>query len=138
MAKLTKDYFTDNEVLILGFPANDDPDMKMILPAFVRNNIKVYALNAKAAGDIKVYKSFAELPKVPKCAYIFLDKNEITPWISQMASAGVKRVLFHSKNDVRQADVDGCKNAGLETAIACPMMLLGKGIHKFHKFLAGV
>lgn len=140
MAKLTKDYFADNEVLILGYPANNDQDMKMILPAFIRNNIKVYALNANATGDaeIKLYKSFAELPKVPKCAYIFLDKNEITPWIDKMASAGVKRVLFHSKNDVLQSDVDACKKAGLETAIACPMMLLGKGIHKFHKLLAGV
>lgn len=140
MAKLTKEYFADNEVLILGFPANDDLDMKMILPAFIRNNIKVYAMNANAAGDaeIKVYKSFSELPKVPKCAYIFLDKNEITPWISQMSAAGVKRVLFHSKKDVEQSDLDACKKAGLETAIACPMMLLGKGMHKFHKFLAGV
>jgi Zn-finger nucleic acid-binding protein len=140
MAKLTKDYFADSEVLILGYPSQDDPDMKMILPAFIRNNIKVYALNSKAAGDadIKIYKSFSELPKVPKCAYVWLDKSEITPWISEMAKAGVTRVLFHSKKDVEPADIEACKKAGLETAIACPMMLLGKGLHKFHKLLAGV
>lgn len=140
MAKLTKDYFTGNEVLILGYPLNDDPSMKMILPAFLRNNIKVYALNAKATGDsdIKIYKSFSELPAVPKCAYIYLEKNEITPWISKMKENGVERVLFHSKQDVEPADVEACKKAGLETAIACPMMLLGKGMHKLHKFFAGV
>lgn len=140
MAKLTKDYFSDNEVLILGYPLKDDPSMKMILPAFIRNNIKVYALNENAAGDldIKIYKSFEELPKIPKCAYIYLEKNEITPWISRMASNGVTRVLFHSKQDVEMADVEACKKADLETAVACPMMLLGKGIHKFHKLLAGV
>lgn len=140
MAKLTKDYFTGSEVLILGYPLNDDPSMKMILPAFQKNNIKVYAMNANATRDldIKIYKSFAELPKKPKCAYIYLEKNEITPWISEMVSNGVTRVLFHSKQDVDPADVEACKKAGLETAIACPMMLLGKGIHKFHKFLAGV
>lgn len=140
MAKLTKDYFTDGEVLIIGYPLNDDPSMKMILPAFIRHNIKVYALNPKASGDldIKIYKSFSELPKKPRCAYIYLEKDEITPWISDMVSNGVMRVLFHSKQDVEPADVDACKKAGLETAIACPMMLLGKGIHKLHKFLAGV
>ena len=60
--------------------------MKMILPAFLRNNIKVYAMNENATGDldIKIYKSFSELPKVPKCAYIYLEKNEITPYISKM------------------------------------------------------
>lgn len=140
MAKLTKDYFSDGEILIIGYPLNDDPSMKMILPAFIRNNIKVYAMNPKASSgqDIKVYKSFSELPKIPKCAYIYLEKDEITPWISDMVKNGVTRVLFHSKQDVEPADVEACKNAGLETAIACPMMLLGKGLHKFHKFLAGV
>lgn len=140
MAKLTKEYFSDGEVLILGYPLKDDPSMKMILPAFLRNDIKVYAMNENAEGDldIKLYKSFAELPHVPKCAYIYLETNEITPWISKMKENGVQRVLFHSKKDVETADVEACKNVGLETAIACPMMLLGKGLHKFHKLLAGV
>lgn len=140
MAKLTKEFFSDNEVIILGYPLKDDSSMKMILSAFVSNNIKVYAVNSNATGDldIKIYNSLDELPKVPKCAYIYLEKNEITPWISRMKEKGVQRVLFHSKKDVEPADVESCKKAGLETAIACPMMLLGKGIHKFHKFLAGV
>ena len=140
MAKLTKDFFSDGEVLIIGYPLNDDPSMKMILPAFLRNNIKVYALNPKAGTDldIKIYKSFSELPKIPKCAYIYLEKDEITPWIGDMAKNGVTRVLFHSRKDVEPADVEACNKAGLETAIACPMMLLGKGIHKLHKFLAGI
>jgi acyl-CoA synthetase (NDP forming) len=140
MAKLTKEYFSDNEVLILGFPLTDDPSMTMILQGFADNNIKVYAVNEAASGQyaVKVYKGLSELPKVPQCAYIWLEKNEITPWIDRLVAAGVRRVLFHSKKDVEQADVEACKNAGLETAIACPMMLLGKGIHKFHKLLAGV
>ena len=140
MGKLTKDYFSNGEVLILGYPLSDDPSMKMILPAFLNNKIKVFALNEKATRDldIKLYKSFAELPKVPKCAYIYLEKNEITPWIKKMKDNGVERVLFHSKKDVEPSDLELCKKAGLETAIACPMMLLGKGLHKFHKLLAGV
>ncbi|SHI02434.1 CoA binding domain-containing protein [Sporobacter termitidis DSM 10068] len=140
MAKLTKDFFTDGEVLILGYPLKDDPSMKMILQAFQRGSIAVYAMNPNAEGDreVKIYKSFAELPKVPRCAYIYLEKEEITPWISQMKENGVQRVLFHSKKDVEPSDVDACRKTGLETAIACPLMLLGGGIHKFHKLLAGV
>jgi len=140
MAKLTKDFFSDNEVLILGYPLSEDPSMKMIMAAFRRNNIKVYAMNEKAAGDsdVKIYKSFSELPIVPKCAYIYLEKDEITPWIAQMKQNGVQRVLYHSKKDVSPEDVEATKEAGLETAIACPLMLLGKGLHKLHKLLAGV
>lgn len=140
MDKLTKGFFSDNEVLILGYPLKSDPSMKMILRAFQQNNITVYAMNANATGDldIKIYKSFSELPKVPKCAYIYLAKDAIAPWITKMKENGVQRVLFHSKKDVEPSDVEVCRKAGLETAIACPMMLLGGGIHKLHKFLAGV
>lgn len=140
MAKLTKEYFSGNEVLIVDYPLNDDPSMKMILPAFVNNGIRVLALNEKASGDreIKLYKSISELPNVPKCAYFYSEKADIDPWIQKLAAAGVARVLFHSKKDVDPAQIEACKKSGLETAIACPMMLLGGGLHKFHKFLAGV
>lgn len=140
MAKLSKEYFSDNEVLILGYPLKEDPSMKMILQAFLNNNITVFALNGAAEGDaeIKIYKNLDELPKVPKCAYIYLEKEDITLWIEKLKSSGVTRVLFHSKKDVDPGDIELCRKAGLETAIACPMMLLGKGLHKFHKFLAGV
>ncbi|WP_019850323.1 hypothetical protein [Desulfitobacterium sp. PCE1] len=140
MAKLTKEFFSGNEVLILGYPLQKDPSMKMILSAFVKNNIRVYAMNADTTGDldIKIYKSFDELPRVPKCAYIYLAKGKIAPWITVMKDNGVQRVLFHSKKDVEPADIETCRKAGLEPAVACPMMLLGNGIHKLHKFLAGV
>lgn len=140
MPKLTKAYFTDNEVLIAGYPLSDDPSMKMILKAFLDNGIKVYALNDKADGkyDIKVFTSIAGLPKIPECCYVYFDKPDIDAWIEPLAKAGVKRVLFHSKKDVEPAQLEKCREAGLETAIACPLMLLGKGIHRLHKFLAGV
>lgn len=140
MSKLTKDFFSDNEVLILGYPLSEDPSMKMIMAAFRRNKIEVYAMNANATGDldVKLYKSFSELPKVPKCAYVYLEKDEITPWIAQMKQYGVQRVLYHSKKDVSPEDLEATKAAGFETAVACPLMLLGKGLHKLHKLLAGV
>lgn len=138
--KLTKDYFTDNEVLIIGYPLQDDPSMKMILKAFLDNGIKVYALNEKAAGDadIKLYRSIAELPRVPKCAYIWADKAEIDGWIQPLKEAGVERVLYHSKKDVDPAQVEATRTAGMAAAIACPMMLLGRGLHRLHGKLAGV
>jgi hypothetical protein len=140
LEKLTKEYFSDGEVLILGYPLMEDKSMNMIVSAFQKNNITVYAMNAKATKDldIKIYKSFEELPKIPKCTYIYLAKEDITPWIAPMKENGVERVLFHAKRYVGTEDIEACKKEGLETALACPMMLLGGGIHKFHKMVAGV
>jgi hypothetical protein len=69
---------------------------------------------------------------------IYLEKDEITPWISRMKENGVTRVLFHSKKGCGAGRHRIVQKVGLDTAVACPMMLLGKGLHKFHKFLAGV
>jgi hypothetical protein len=140
MKKLDKEFFAGGEVLIVGYPLKADPSIRIILQAFLNNGLKVFALNSQAQGNagIKVYKNLAELPVVPKCAYVYLDKNDIGPWIGQLATAGVTRVLFHSKKDVDQSQLEECRKAGLETAVACPLMILGKGIHKFHGKLAGV
>ena len=138
--KLSKDFFLNNEVLVLGYPLKDDPAMKVVLKAYLDNGIRVLAMNAQATGDadVKLYKSFGELPHIPKTAYIFLEKEEIDDWIQPMADHGVQRVLFHSKKDVDAAQLVDCQKAGLETAVACPLMLLGGGIHRLHAFLAGV
>ncbi len=87
---------------------------------------------------LKSIERYPNCPPFRNVPIYTLKRTKLTPWISRMASSGVTRVLFHSKKDVEPSDVEACRNAGLETAIACPMMLLGKGIHRFHKFLAGV
>ena len=138
--KLSKDFFLNDEVLILGYPLKEDPSMQMILKGYQDNGIKVLAMNADATADadVKLYRSFAELPRVPATAYVYLEKEDIGDWISHMAAHGVRRVLFHSKRDVDPTHLASCREAGLETAVACPMMLLGGGLHRFHAFLAGV
>ena len=143
MAKLSKDFFIGSEVLIMGYPLKADPSMPMILQAFRNNGVQVFAQNSEAKSDadiadIKVYAGLDELPHIPKTAYIYLDKNDIDPWIDPLAAAGVNRILFHSKRDVDPGQLDACRKAGLETAVACPLMIFGKGIHWFHAKLAGV
>jgi predicted CoA-binding protein len=137
---LNKEFFTNNEVLVVGYPVNADPTMSYLMQAFLKNELKVFAVNNEGKGDadIKVYKSLTELPKVPKTAYMYADKKDIDGWIGQLKEAGVETVLFHSKKDVDPSQLNECSKVGLKTTIACPMMILGKGIHKFHAMLAGV
>ena len=89
MAKLGKDFFVNNEVLIVGYPLMADPSMKMIMKAFLDNGIRVLAMNANAAGDtdVRIYKSLTELPTVPKTAYIYLDKKDIGPYVKPLAAS---------------------------------------------------
>ncbi|MDF2543815.1 MAG: hypothetical protein K0S47_3533 [Herbinix sp.] len=140
MAKLTKDFFMNNEVIFIGYSSRNASYSNLIYQTFTKNVIKVYPINNKenAQYDVKVYKSLNELKAIPKTAYILMKKENTAKAVKELASKGVKRILFHNNKTVDAATLDECKKAGIETAIACPMMILGGGFHKFHGFLAGV
>jgi acyl-CoA synthetase (NDP forming) len=140
MVKLYKDFFKDNDVLFVGYSSRNSGYSKAIYKAFTDNRIKVYPLNTKdnASYDVKVYKSVAELPVMPKSAFILLNKDNTVKAVKELIGKGVKRILFYSKNTADPAVVAECEKAGIETAYGCPMMIYGSGLHKFHALFAGV
>lgn len=140
MAKLSKDFFTDNEVLFVGYSLKNNAFSKGVYDAFAKNGIKVYPLNKNAEGshEVKVYKSLTDLPKVPRCAYILLNRDNTGNMVKLLAENGVTRILFQNKKNGDTDILTQCKDLGMDTAVACPMMVLGSGIHRLHGFFAGV
>lgn len=143
MAKLTKEFFSNGEVIFVGYSGENSRNSafsKQVYQAFVRSGIKVYPLNNKvnARYDIKVYNGLTDMPKVPKCAYVLLNRDNTRKVIKLLADNGVKRILFQNKKNVDLETLNECKKVGIETAVACPMMILGSGMHKIHGFFAGV
>jgi acyl-CoA synthetase (NDP forming) len=88
--------------------------------------------------DVKVYQDFAELPKVPDTAFVLLKSDNVRNVIKPLKENGIKRILFHNKKIVDQAILEQCKEMGIETAVGCPMMLFGSGLHRVHGFFSGV
>ncbi|MHB8127392.1 MAG: CoA-binding protein [Mobilitalea sp.] len=140
MVKVSKDFFKDGEVLFVGYSSRNNGYSKSIYQAFTNNQMKVYPYNTKenATFDIKVYKKLAELPTVPKNAFILLNKENTAKAVNEVIGKGIKRILFHSAKNVDAATLEKCEKAGIETAAGCPMMVYGTGIHKLHAFFAGV
>ena len=140
MVKLGKDFFTDGEVLFVGYSSRNKAYSNSVLQAFTNNRIKVFPYNTKegASFDIKVYKKFEELPVMPKAAYVLLNKENTTKVVKQLIDNGFKKILFYNKGTVDQVTLDACDQAGIVTAIGCPMMIFGTGLHKLHAFFAGV
>lgn len=143
MAKLNKDYFLDGEVLFVGYSGNGSKNRLFsqgVYQAFMRSGIKVYPLNNKENGsyDVKVYRNLNELPKIPRCAYILLNRENTGNAVKQLADSGIKRILFQNKKNVDPDVLAECSKRNIETAVACPMMILGSGLHKIHGFFAGV
>lgn len=141
MAVLNKEFFDGNEVLFVGYSGGKNQSFcKMIHDAFARNGIKVYPMNNKAEGnyDLKVYKNISELPKVPKTAYVLLNKENARKELKELFENGIKRILFHSKSNIDDSILAECAKMGVETSVACPMMKFGSGIHRIHGFFTGV
>ncbi len=140
MDKLEKDFFTGNEVLFVGYSSRQKGFCNMVAKAFARNGIKVYPLNTKSKGPfpIKVYASLTEIPRLPETAYVLTNKENTRQAVQELKANGVKRILFQSKKCVDPQTLEECRSAGIETAVACPLMFLGSFLHKIHGFLAGV
>jgi len=140
MAKPGRDFFKGKEVLFVGYSAKNNQFSKMVYQAFMDNGMKVYPLNNKADSsyDIKVYNKLADLPKIPENAYVLLNRENAKSIVGTLAKTGVKRVLFQNKKNVDADILQECQKQGMETAVACPMMIYGKGMHKIHAFFAGV
>ncbi len=140
MIKINKDFFTDSDILFVGYSSRNKAYSNMVFEAFTNNNIKVYPFNTKdnADFDIKVYKKFSELPMIPQTAYVLLNKTSAAKAVNHLIDNGVKKILFYNKNMVDPATLEECDKAGVVTAYGCPLMVYNGGIHKLHSFFAGV
>ena len=140
MAKLNKEFFLDNEVLFVGYSARNAAFSKEVYKTFTNKGIKVYPLNLRKDGnyDVKVYNTLDEIKKVPATAYVLLKSENTKKTVARLAEKGVKRILFQNAKTVDQDTLDNCKKMGVETAVACPMMILGSGIHRIHAFFKGI
>ncbi|MFP4016555.1 MAG: CoA-binding protein [Halanaerobiales bacterium] len=138
MTKLKKDFFSD-ELLFVGYSARNKGFSNKIYQTFSDNGIRVYPMNNKENNyDVKVYQTMEDLPTVPECAYVLLNKDNTKQVVKELVDNGVKKILFHNKKIVDSETLEECSKQGIETAVACPMMIFGSGIHKIHAFFAGV
>jgi acyl-CoA synthetase (NDP forming) len=140
MEKLNKAFFDCKEILFIGYSGKYESFCNTVFQTLTNRGIKVYPLNSRSEANfnIKVYRSFNELPKTPSFAYVLTNQANSRKLLPQLKELGIKKALFQSKKNVDQATLDLCRENGIEAAIGCPMMLFGSGIHKIHAFFTGV
>ncbi len=140
MGKLKNEFLTEKEIIFMGYSSRNPQFSRSIYNAMTNAGYKVYPVNTRQGGkyDIKVYGGLSELPKIPSTAYVLMNNKNAGEAVRQLKDYGVKKILFHIGKTTDKALFDDCTAAGIETAVACPMMIFGSGIHKLHAFFAGV
>jgi predicted CoA-binding protein len=139
MKKIDKNFVENKEVLFLGVAQRYKMFSQMAYKGFVANGIKVFPVSVDDESyGFQTYKSIDELPAVPKTAYTILDAPDTKKLVPKLKDKGVTKLLFHSANIYDDELVAQCQKAGIEVAASCPLMLYGKGLHRFHGFISGV
>ncbi|MFA6505039.1 MAG: CoA-binding protein [Treponemataceae bacterium] len=137
--RIARSFFEAPEVLFVGYSRKHESFCKAVYEAFEKHGTKVYPVNPKPASfSIPVFASVDAVPARPEFAYVLTPKGITATLVDKLVAQGVKRVLFQSKMSVDTVTLQRCAELGIQTAVACPMMAMGGGFHKFHGFLAGV
>lgn len=140
MNRITKEFFNESELIFIGYSQKYESFCMNVFQTLTQHGIKVYPINTRsdAKFTIKVFRSLSELPKTPTIAYVLTNQENTRKLIPQLKEIGIKKILFQSKKNVDQAALDLCQELKIETALGCPMMVFGSGIHKIHAFFTGV
>lgn len=135
-----KSFFINDEVLFIGYSRDAKSMSRHVAEAFRKNGIKVIPMNRTTdeGFDTKVYSCYSQLSEVPDTAYVILNKKSASIAFDQLKHSGVKRILFHSNGIVTKEMLADCDNLDIEVKAHCPMMIFGGGIHKLHRFFAGL
>lgn len=135
-----RSYISNNEILFMGYSSKKESFSRMLYKEFNKAGIEVFPYNPgqEKDYDIPVFNAIDKMEKVPETAYILMKRENAARAVNDLEGTNVKRVLFQSKKLVPQEALDKCDEMGIETAFACPMMLIGGGIHKIHRFFASL
>lgn len=136
---IPRSFFEAEEVLFVGYSKKNEAFCKGVADAFEKRGAAVYPVNPDPSKFARtVYADPSAVPARPKFAYVLTGKRRNVELVEALASLGVERVAFQSSMSADKELLARCAELGIKAVVACPMMALGGGFHRFHGFLAGV
>jgi acyl-CoA synthetase (NDP forming) len=134
----SRDFFDSPELLFVGYSKRNQAFCDLAMAAFAERGLTAYPVNPRPENFASpVYPSVAAAPAAA-VAYVATAKANSLAVVEELAAKGVKKVLFQSGMSADAAVLARCAELGLDAAVACVLMTLGGGFHRFHGMLAGV
>lgn len=134
-----KEIFKENKVMLVGISKDQSSFSRQVYYGFEDADIKVYPYNPnKGDYGIKVYNSYSDMECIPEVAVVLLSRKNLENEIDSLLNSGINRVIINNKACVTNEIIKKCEDKGVELNILCPLLIVGKGFHKVHKFFAGL
>lgn len=136
----TKALFKGGKVIFAGFSKRNEAYSMSIYDALSGAGLEVYPYNPRKGEtfSVKVFDSLDGIPGKPNAAIIAVKADHALSLVDSLHGRGIKNILFVSRTAASPAVLQKCDSLGLTAAVACPLMLYGKGFHRFHGWLAGI
>lgn len=132
-----KEIFKDEKVLLIGYSRNPSGFSRMVYHQFEDAGISVTPYNPNSGDyDVEVYNNFSDIKEMPEVATAILGKESLESSIDEIVNSGIKRLIVNSKGAVTQKVIDKCNEKGVDLDVFCPLLIVGTGFHKVHKFFA--
>lgn len=132
-----KEIFENDRVLLVGYSSDPSSFSRMVYRELEDAGLDVYPYNPKVREyDIEVYSNLDLIEPLPKTAVVLVSSANIDGVMDQLSSRDIKSVIINKKMGIDQSILDKCNRNGIEVKFFCPLLIVGKGFHKIHKFFA--
>ncbi len=132
-------FFQAREVALIGYSRRHAAFCSEIKTRLEALGSTVYPVNPNPGEfGVPVYGGVAAIPSSPELAVVLTNKSRNAELLPALAAKGVRRVAFGSSVSADAGTLALCAGLGMEGVVACPLMALGGGFHRFHGWLAGV
>lgn len=132
-----KEIFRSNKVLLVGYSSKSGAFSKMVYNEMEAAGIDVYPYNPnKGEYDIEVYSSLDSINDLPETAVVLVGPEHIDSALNDLIKSNVKTIIINRKMKIDSKILTHCNDNSIEIKFFCPLLIVGKGFHKVHKFFA--
>lgn len=134
-------FLSSKTIALVGLSRDPLAFSHLALKQLKAGGFTVYPINplVNEIGGQPCWPSLQALPELPEAAYFCASPEVTASEVSKAVSAGVSRIWIQQGAQSSQADT-ACLKASAAVTGKCLMMFAPpvKGMHKFHRVLAGV
>lgn len=138
--KFSKDFFSPGPLAFVGYSSKSPAYSAEIKETLERAGFTVHPVNKNPSSmlELPLHRCLDVLPPETRQALVLLAGDRALAAVEDLGKLGYRKVLFRSRGLAGKAALERAAALGMEVAVGCPLMVYGKGLHRFHGFLAGV
>jgi len=135
----SKSFFTPGPLAFVGWSSKKLAYCESIRSTLESQGFTLFSVNNSPTSGFgpEVSRDLASMPADLVQAFILPGGDPALEAVEDLARRGFRRVLIRSRK-LSESAVAKARELGLDAVTGCPLMVYGRGMHRFHGLLAGL